>query len=67
MTTYKMDIDNFEYRKTYYAPEHKWCHLYTEEGVKKFYDDYVKQELSRAKRNRVQSDPETTGQHGTMI
>lgn len=67
MSSFRKDIENFEYRKTYYAPEHRWCGLYTLENTKKFYEEKDKQNMSRVKRNRVQSDPETTGQHGTMI
>jgi UDP-N-acetylenolpyruvoylglucosamine reductase len=62
-----MDIENFEYRKTYYAPEHKWCFLYDSKNVKKFEEKKVKKEMERFKRSRVQSNPETTGQWGTML
>lgn len=62
-----MDIDNFEYRKTYYAPEHRWCFLYTKENVEKFYKKQVEVEMKRLERGRVQSNPETTGQWGTML
>jgi len=67
MTTFKMDIDNFEYRKTYYAPEHKWCFLYTQENTDKFYKKKAEKELPKECFGRVQSNPETTGQWGTML
>jgi len=67
MASFRKDIENFEYRKDYYAPEHKWCGLYTLENTRKFYEEKEKIYRKRAERGRVQSNPETTGQHGTMI
>lgn len=65
--SYKVDIENFEYDSRYSPTEHRWCFLYDKENVKKFNEKREKQDAERFKRNRVQSDPETTGQHGTMI
>lgn len=67
MGSFRKDLENFEYDSRFLASEHKWDSLYTIENTKKFYEIKEKQAMERVKRNRVQSDPETTGQHGTMI
>lgn len=65
--SFKKDLENFEYASKHIPDEHKWDHLAEAEETKKYYD--VRERIARArfKRSRVQSDPETTGQHGTMI
>ena len=67
MKSFKKDLETFEYDSRNLPSEHKWDHLASEEETKKFYDAKQRIAISRYKRNRVQSDPETTGQHGTMI
>lgn len=65
--SYKKDLENFEYDSREIRQEHKWDFLNDPENIKKFEEEKEKIYMSRVKRNRVQSDPETTGQHGTMI
>ena len=65
--SYKKDLENFEYDSREIRQEHKWDFLKDPENVKTFDEEKEKIYMSRVKRNRVQSDPETTGQHGTMI
>ena len=67
MSSFKKDLENFEYDSRYVIAEHRWDHLEDEETTKEFYEKKDEQAMSRYKRGRVQSDPETTGQHGTMI
>lgn len=67
MSSFRKDIENFEFDSRYSIMEHKWCPLYTLENTRKFYEKREKQAMSRYKRNRVQSDPETTGQYGSML
>lgn len=67
MSSLRKDIENFEYRKGHYLPEHRWCALYDLETQKKFFEEKDKKVRERYKLGRVQSDPETTGQHGTML
>lgn len=62
----KRELENFDYDKRYSTLiEHRWCHLKSDKKLKEFFDK--KDENSRPKISRVQSNPETTGQYGTMI
>lgn len=62
----KRELENFDYDKRYNTLiEHRWCYLKDPEKLKEFFDK--KDENSKPKISRVQSNPETTGQHGTMI
>ena len=67
MISFKKDLETFEYDSRNLPSEHKWDRLASAEETKKFYDAKERINFSRVKRNRVQSDPETTGQHGTML
>ena len=67
MSTFDKDLEIFEYDPRYVPAEHKWCYLNDKEELKKFWKEKFKKSMKRFQRNRVQSDPETTGQHGTMI
>ena len=67
MKSFKKDLEAFEYDSRNLPSEHKWDRLASEEETKKFYEAKERINFSRVKRNRVQSNPETTGQHGTMI
>lgn len=67
MGSFKKDIEHFEFDPRFSPTEHRWCNLAKLEATRKFYEEKDKQAMERVKRNRVQSDPETTGQHGTMI
>ena len=67
MISFKKDLETFEYDSRYLPSEHKWDRLASAEETKKFYDAKQRMAVSRYKRNRVQSNPETTGQYGTMI
>lgn len=67
MISFKKDLETFEYDSRNLPSEHKWDRLASAEETKKFYDAKERINFSRVKRNRVQSNPETTGQHGTMI
>lgn len=67
MISFKKDLETFEYDSRNLPSDHKWDRLISAEETKKFYDAKERINFSRVKRNRVQSDPETTGQHGTMI
>ncbi len=65
--SFKKDLENFEYDSRELRQEHKWDFLADGENTEKFYEEKEKIYMSRVKRNRVQSDPETTGQYGTML
>jgi hypothetical protein len=67
MISFKKDLETFEYDSRDIPSDHKWDRLADQEETKKFYDAKQRIAMSRYTRNRVQSDPETTGQHGTMI
>ena len=67
MSSFKMDIENFEFDPRFSRTEHRWYYLFTLENTRKFYAKKDKQAMSRYKRNRVQSNPETTGQYGSML
>ena len=67
MTSFKKDLENFEYDSRNLPSEHKWDHLADKDETEKFYESKRACEKSRFVRNRVQSNPETTGQYGTML
>jgi hypothetical protein len=67
MISFKKDLETFEYDSRNLPSEHKWDRLASAEETKKFYDAKERINFSRVKRNRVQSDPETTGQYGSML
>ena len=67
MINFKKDLETIEYDSRNLPSEHKWDRLASTEETKKFYDAKQRIAVSRYKRNRVQSNPETTGQYGTMI
>lgn len=67
MISFKKDLEAFEYDSRNLPSEHKWDRLASAEETKKFYDAKERINFSRVKRNRVQSDPETTGQYGSML
>jgi hypothetical protein len=67
MISFKKDLETFEYDSRNLPSEHKWDRLASAEETKKFYDAKERINFSRVQRNRVQSDPETTGQWGTML
>ena len=62
----KKELETFEYDKRYPTLiEHRWCKMRDD----KKYDKFIKDKADNAmpKISRVQSDPETTGQLGTML
>jgi hypothetical protein len=62
----KIDLNNFEYNSKYKLPdEHRWDFMKDSEKEKKYFDD--KKESSKPKRGVVASNPEVTGQVGSMI
>lgn len=62
----KIDLDNFEYNSKYKLPnEHCWDSLKDIEKEKRYFDD--KEEACKPKRGIVSSNPEITGQVGSMI
>ena len=62
----KIDLDNFEYNSKYKLPnEHCWDSLKDIEEEKKYFDD--REEACKPKRGIVASNPEVTGQVGSMI
>ena len=65
--SFKKDLEAFDYDSRNLPQEHKWDHLADGDETKKLYVANERINMSRVKRNRVQSDPETTCQHGTMI
>ena len=67
MNSFKKDLEAFEYDSRNLPQEHKWDHLASAEETKEFRDAKERIDFSRVKRNRVQSDPETTGQWGSML
>jgi hypothetical protein len=62
----KIDLDNFEYNSKYKVPnEHRWDSLKNTEKEKKYFDD--REKSCKPKRGIVASNPEVTGQVGSMI
>ena len=62
----KIDLDNFEYNSKYSLPnEHRWDFMEDSKEEKTYFDE--REELGKPKRGIVASDPEVTGQVGSMI
>ena len=62
----KIDLDNFEYNSKYTLPnEHRWDALKDSKKQKEYFDE--REKLGKPKRGIVASDPEVTGQVGSMI
>lgn len=62
----RKDLDNFDYNKTYnLKSEHIWDFMKDGEKAKKYYDEQHK--ICYPNISEVQSNPEITGQKGTMI
>ena len=64
--SFRKDLENFDYDSRNIPQDHKWDRLASGEETEKFYDAKERINMSRVKRNRVQSDPETTGQHSPI-
>ena len=62
----KIDLDNFEYNSKYELPdEHRWDFIEDSEKEKEY---FIEREKSvKLKRGVVASNPEVTGQVGSMI
>lgn len=65
--SFRKDLETFEYDSRNLPSEHKWDHLRDGEETKKFYEEKERINMSRVNKNGLQANPETTGQHGTMI
>lgn len=62
----KRELDTFEYDKRYSTLiEHRWCFMKDDEKFNDYYTD--REEYFKPRFTRTQSDPEITGQKGTMI
>ena len=62
----KIDLDNFEYNSKYKLPdEHRWDFMKDSEKEKEYFDKRA--EAGKPKRGVVASNPEVTGQVGSMI
>jgi hypothetical protein len=62
----KIDLDNFEYNSKYTLPnEHRWDSLKDSKKEKEYFDE--RENVSKPKRGIVASNPEVTGQVGSMI
>lgn len=62
----KIDLDNFEYNSKYELPnEHRWDFIDDSEKEKEYFDKRA--ESVKPKRSVVASNPEVTGQVGSMI
>jgi hypothetical protein len=62
----KIDLDNFEFNSKYKLPnEHRWDSLKKLENEKKYFDE--REEIGKPKRGVIASNPEVTGQVGSMI
>lgn len=62
----KIDLDNFEFNSKYKLPsEHRWDSLKEPKDEKKYFDKRA--EAGKPKRGVVASNPEVTGQVGSMI
>jgi hypothetical protein len=62
----KIDLDNFEYNSKYTLPnEHRWDDLKDSEKQKEYFNE--REKLGKPKRGIVASNPEVTGQIGSMI
>ncbi len=62
----KIDLDNFEYNSKYELPdEHRWDFMEDSEKEKEYFIE--REKLGKPKRGVVSSNPEVTGQIGSMI
>ena len=62
----KIDLDNFEYNSKYELPdEHRWDFMDDPEKEKEYF--VKREEVGKPKRGVVASNPEVTGQVGSMI
>ena len=62
----KIDLDNFEYNSKYELPdEHRWDFMDDPEKEKEYF--VKREEAGKPKRGIVASNPEVTGQVGSMI
>lgn len=62
----KSEIDNFEYNKSYQIKsEHSWDFMKDDDKAQKYYDEQHK--ICFPIIGETQSNPETTGQIGTML
>lgn len=62
----KIDLDNFEFNSKYKLPsEHRWDSLKNLKNEKKYFNE--REEIGKPKRGVVASNPEVTGQVGSMI
>jgi hypothetical protein len=62
----KIDLDNFEYNSKYTLPnEHRCDNLKDSEKQKEYFNE--REKLGKPKRGIVASNPEVTGQVGSMI
>ena len=62
----KIDLDNFEYNSKYTLhKEHCWDSLKDSKKEKEYFEE--REKLSKPKRGIVASNPEVTGQVGSMI
>ena len=66
MNYIKYDLDNFDYNKRYKLPsEHIWDFMRDDKKKDLYFED--REELGKPIIGIVQSDPEITGQIGTML
>ena len=62
----KIDLDNFEYNSKYELPdEHRWDFMEESEKEKEYFIE--REKSGKPKRGVVASNPEVTGQVGSMI
>lgn len=62
----KIDLDNFEYNSKYKLPdEHRWDFMEDSEKEKEYFVE--REKIGKPKRGIVASNPEVTGQVGSMI
>lgn len=62
----KIDLDNFEYNSKYELPnEHRWDFMEDSEKEKEYFVE--REKIGKPKRGIVASNPEVTGQVGSMI
>ena len=62
----KIDLDNFEYNSKYKLPdEHRWDFMEDSEKEKEYFVE--REKIGKSKRGIVASNPEVTGQVGSMI
>lgn len=62
----KIDLDNFEYYSKYKLPnEHRWDSLKNSKKEKEYFEK--REEAGKPKKGIIVSNPEVTGQVGSMI